>query len=128
MSKQLQDANTGRVTHWMINIEESPARGQLVRLFDLLESSHSQEHADGRTQGKEIHRLEVQSVVDDGHLRRFNYMSAQTQTIFNSRNNPHRFIYLSRPNFKVIVVHMDRGDSSAHWKLLHSRIRGDLGC
>lgn len=57
-------------TYWMINIEESLACGQLVRLFDILKSSYSQEHADWRTQGKEIHRLKVQSVVDDRHLQK----------------------------------------------------------
>lgn len=57
-------------TYWMINIKESLACGQLVRLFDLLKSSYSQEHADWRTQGKEIHRLKVQSVVDDRHLQK----------------------------------------------------------
>lgn len=54
----------------MVNIEESLARGQLVRLFDLFQSSDSQEHADWRTQGKEIHWLKIQSVVDHRHLQK----------------------------------------------------------
>lgn len=41
----------------MINVEESSARGQLVGLFDLFNSSDRQEHADGRAQGEETHRL-----------------------------------------------------------------------
>lgn len=55
------------VCHWvqrMVNIEESFARGQLVRLFNLFQSSHCQEHSDWRTQGEEIHWLKVQRVVD----------------------------------------------------------------
>lgn len=53
----------------MVNIEESLARGQLVRLFNLFQSSDCQEHADRRTQGEEIHWLKVQRVVDHWHLQ-----------------------------------------------------------
>ncbi len=48
----------------MVNVEESLARGQLVRLSNLFQPSDRQEHADRRTQGKEIHWLKVQRVVD----------------------------------------------------------------
>lgn len=47
----------------MVNIEESLACGQLIRLFDLLQPSDSQEHPDWRTQSKEIHWLKVQRMV-----------------------------------------------------------------
>lgn len=54
----------GRAAYRMVNIKESLACGQLVRLLDLFQSSYCQEHADGRTQGKEVHWLKVQRVVD----------------------------------------------------------------
>lgn len=57
-------------THWMVDVIESLARGQLVGLLDLLQSPDSQEHADRRSQGKEIHWLKIQRVVDNRHLRR----------------------------------------------------------
>lgn len=59
----------GRAAYRMVNIEESFARGQLVALFNFFQSSNCQEHADRRTQGKEIHWLKVQSVVDHRHLQ-----------------------------------------------------------
>lgn len=65
----LQDRKVGRAAYRMVDIEEPLARGQLVRLLDLLQSSDRQEHADGRTQGEENHRLKVQSVVDHRHLQ-----------------------------------------------------------
>lgn len=54
----------------MINIEESFACGQLVRLFNLLQASNCKEHANRRTQRKEIHWFKVQRVVDHRHLKR----------------------------------------------------------
>lgn len=59
----------GGAAHRMVNIEEAFAGRQLVRLLDLLQASDGQEHADGRTQGEEIHRLKVQGVVDHRHLQ-----------------------------------------------------------
>lgn len=53
----------------MVNIEESLACGQLVGLFDLFQPSDCQKHPDWRTQGEEIHWLEVQRVVDHRHLQ-----------------------------------------------------------
>lgn len=43
----------------MVNIEESLARGQVVRFLNLLQSSDCQEHPDGRTQSKEILKIKV---------------------------------------------------------------------
>lgn len=54
----------------MVNVIESLARRQLVGLLDLLQSPDSQEHADRRAQGKEIHWLKIQRVVDHRNLRR----------------------------------------------------------
>lgn len=54
----------------MVNVIESLARGQLVGLLDPLQSTHSQEHANRGAQGKEIHWLKIQRVVDHRHLRR----------------------------------------------------------
>lgn len=53
----------------MVYVEESPARGQLVVLFYLFNTSDRQEHADRRAEGEEICRLKVQRVVDNRHLR-----------------------------------------------------------
>lgn len=48
----------------MVNIEESLARWQLVRLFNLLQASDRQEHANWGTQGEEVHWIKVQVVID----------------------------------------------------------------
>lgn len=55
----------GRAAYRMVYVEESPARGQLVVLFNLLDTSDRQEHADRRAEGEEICRLKVQRVVDN---------------------------------------------------------------
>lgn len=56
----------------MVNIIKSWARRQLVGLLNLLQSPDGQEHANRRAQGKEVHWLKVQRVVDHRHLRRKN--------------------------------------------------------
>ncbi len=58
-----------RAAYRMVNIKESLACWQLVRLLNFFHSSYCQEHADGRTQGKEVHWLKVQRVVDHRHLQ-----------------------------------------------------------
>lgn len=63
------DKQAGRAAYRVVNVEEPPACGQLVVLFDLFDTSDRQEHADRRAEGEEIHRLKVQRVVDNRHLR-----------------------------------------------------------
>ena len=59
-----QDAQVRGAAYRMVDVEESLARGQLVRLLDVLQSSDCQEHANRRTQSEEIHWLKVKTVVD----------------------------------------------------------------
>ena len=63
------ESNMLKLAYRMVNIEESLARGQLVRLFDLFQASDCQKHANWRTQGEEINRLKVQSVINHRHLQ-----------------------------------------------------------
>lgn len=63
------DKQAGRAAYRMVYVEESPACGQLVVLFNLFNTSDRQEHADWRAEGKEIRRLKVQRVVDNRNLR-----------------------------------------------------------
>lgn len=113
----------------MVNIEESLACWQLVRLFNLLEASDCQEHADWRTQGKEVHWFKVQSVVDHWHLQS-KTLIAITRLSTSSRicNQLYNHTYLSSANFKVIVVDVDGGDGVSHRKLLHRGIRESFSC
>lgn len=52
----------------MVNIVKALACWQLVGLFNLLQATDRQEHANRRTQGEKIHWLKIQRVVDHRHL------------------------------------------------------------
>ena len=52
----------------MVNVEESLAGGQLIGLFDPLQTSYCEEHANRGAQGKEVCRLKVQCMIDHRHL------------------------------------------------------------
>lgn len=60
-----EDKQAGRDAYRMVYVEESPACGELVALFNLFNSSDGQEHSDRRAEGEEIHRLKVQRVIDN---------------------------------------------------------------
>lgn len=54
----------------MVNVEESLAGRQLIRLLNSLQTSYCEEHADRGAQGKEVGRLKVQGMIDHRHLNR----------------------------------------------------------